>query len=197
MKILKELGLSEAQAKKILLERKRVKPKVLRRYFSDEVIRFGIVSDTHLGSLYERLDELHTFYSICKKKEIEVVLHAGDIIDGNGKMYRGHLNEIHTYGAERQVKWVEKNYPKIKGITTYFITGNHCCSFYNDNGIDVGHLSSKPDQIWNILVNMRLHFILARHGYGLFILQVARHTHSRIRCRNTASRYPQGRNQIF
>lgn len=147
MEILKELGLSEREAKKILTEKKRIKPKPLRRYFSDEVIRFGIVSDTHLGSLYERLDELHTLYAICRKEGVKIVLHSGDLVDGNGRLYRNQLNEIHTYGAQRQVEYLTKNYPKVKGITTYFITGNHDLSYYNDNGIDVGHLiqQARPD----------------------------------------------------
>ncbi len=123
-KIIKGLGLTEKQAREALLKRKHKKPKVLHRYFSNKEIKFAVIADTHLCSNYEKLDELHTFYAICKKIGIDTVIHAGDLIDGNGKMYRGHLNEIHTYGAMRQVDYAVKNYPKVKGITTYFITGN-------------------------------------------------------------------------
>jgi predicted phosphodiesterase len=139
-KIKEDFGLSEKQVRAVLLERKKEKPKILRRYFTNKEIKFGIVSDTHLCSNYERLNELHTFYAICEKVGVSEIIHAGDIIDGNGKMYRGQLNEIHTYGVMRQVKYAVKNYPKIEGINTYFICGNHCLSFYNDNGIDIGKL---------------------------------------------------------
>ena len=136
--ILEDLGLKTGQVRAILYNQKKSKPKILKRFISDKDLSFAVVSDTHLCSRYEKLDELHTFYHICKKQGVKIVFHAGDLLDGNGCMYRGNLNEIHTYGADRQIKYVVENYPKIKGITTYYTGGNHCLSFFNDNGVDVG-----------------------------------------------------------
>lgn len=149
-KLMDRLGFTEAQVKEILLERNRVKPKILPRYISDKKIKFGIVSDTHLGSRKEMLNELHTFYAICKKSGVNTIFHCGDILDGNGRMYRGQLSEIHTYGAMAQAKYVVKNYPKVEGIKTYFINGNHDLSFYNENGIDIGEIiaSKRQDMIY-------------------------------------------------
>lgn len=55
-------------------------------------------------------------------------------------MYRGNLNEIHTYGADRQIAYFVENYPKLKDGITYFIGGNHDLSYFNDNGVDIGLL---------------------------------------------------------
>ena len=150
MKGLDEFGLTKNQVRQILIGRKRKTPKVLPRYISDNVLKFGLVSDTHLCSKYEKLDELHTFYSICKKVGVRVVLHAGDLVDGSGRIYRGQLNEIHTYGAMRQADYTIKNYPQEEGIKTYFITGNHCDSFFKENGIDIGYLvaEKRKDMIY-------------------------------------------------
>ena len=147
-KKIKELGLTERQIKDILLYKKKPKPQILKRFITDKDLQFAIVSDTHLCSRYERLNELHTFYEICRKQGVKIVFHCGDEIDGNGMMYRGNLSEIHTYGADRQVQYFVDNYPKVKEIITYLITGNHSLSFYNDNGVDVGlKIANKRDDI--------------------------------------------------
>jgi predicted phosphodiesterase len=161
-KILEELNLTEAQARKILLGECVPKPKILTRYLSNRNVRFAIVSDTHLCSRYERLDELHTFYAICKKVGIKTVFHAGDILEGSGRIYRGQLNDIHTYGAMRQVKYVVENYPKVDGITTYYVLGNHDISFYSENGVDVGELISKEREDLVYLGHLQADFKLGK-----------------------------------
>ena len=138
MKLLKELGITEVQLKRILAGRRR-KPAIIHEHITDEEYEFGIISDTHICSRYECLDELHTFYAICEKIGITKVLHAGDLIDG-GMSHPGWENEIHTFGADRQVRYLIKNYPKVGGITTYFITGSHDYSFWKRAGVDVGEL---------------------------------------------------------
>jgi len=140
MKILREFGLTEAQLRKIL-NGKEVRPRIIKEAITDKEFEFGVVSDTHLCSKFEKLDELHTFYAICKKMGIKHIVHAGDIIAGQG-IYSGQENEIHTFGVDSQVGYVIKNYPQVDGITTYFITGNHCLSFFKKSGVDAGRLIS-------------------------------------------------------
>ena len=80
---------------------------------------------------------------------IKSVLHAGDVVAGFG-IYAGQENEVHTFGADAQAEYVVKNYPKIKGITTYFITGNHDLSFHKRSGVDIGQIitTKRPDMIY-------------------------------------------------
>ena len=108
----------------------------VHKYFGRR-IRFGIVSDNHLGSYYENIEVLRLAYKIFQREGIRRVYNAGDILDGE-KMYRGQEYEIHSHGAGRQVEYACKVYPKADNITTYFITGNHDMSYWKQVGLDVG-----------------------------------------------------------
>jgi predicted phosphodiesterase len=99
--------------------------------------RFGFVTDTQLGSKYEKLDLLNAAYKVFRNEGIQVVLHAGDLLDGE-KMYRGQEYELHTHGFKNQVAYAVQHYPKFKGMVTYFILGNHDLSFYKRAGAEVG-----------------------------------------------------------
>lgn len=149
MKIdLKELGLDERKLRRILLG-KTSRPRILKRALTDKTFYFGIVSDTHMCSIEERLSELHTFYEICRKEGIKYILHAGDVVAGTN-VYRGQENEIHTFGFKRQANYVVKNYPCVKGIETFFICGNHDLDYWKRAGVDIGEIiaDKRPDMIY-------------------------------------------------
>lgn len=98
--------------------------------------RVGIVSDTHLGSNTDSNRKLTEIYSIFKRQGIKQVFHAGDVVDGE-RVYRGHSRHLKIHGFEGQSNYAIRNYPKVKGITTYMISGNHDMSFYKDAGADI------------------------------------------------------------
>ena len=99
--------------------------------------KIGIVSDTHIGSTCQQITLLHEAYKIMKNEGVKQVFHAGDMIEGNGKLFRGQVYEMFLHGADTMVDYTIKNYPKVKGITTYIIGGSHDYSFYRDDGTDV------------------------------------------------------------
>jgi DNA polymerase II small subunit/DNA polymerase delta subunit B len=140
MENLKDLGISKRQLERIIRGRKP-RIRILKKNFSDDILRIGIVSDTHLCSVQEKLNELHTFYGIMKKEGITDVVNAGDVVCGWG-IYKGQENEVHTFGARNQANYVIEHYPKVKGVTTHFITGNHDQSWWNRSGVDIGELVS-------------------------------------------------------
>jgi hypothetical protein len=72
-----------------------------------------------------------------KDEGIEKVFHAGDMVEGNGRLYKGQLFEMFLHGADSMVKFAIENYPKEEGITTYAIGGSHDYSFYKESGNDV------------------------------------------------------------
>lgn len=113
--------------KKIVLESQR----------PDNTLAFGIIGDTHLGSLYEAKDALQAMYGIFKSEGIKDVLHGGDLIDGI-RVYRGQEYEIHSHGWAAQRDHFVKVAPRVPGITTHFITGNHDGSMKTAAGVDVG-----------------------------------------------------------
>jgi len=62
----------------------------------------------------------------------------------------GWENEIHTFGADRQVKYLCDNYPKYDGIKTAFILGSHDYSFWKKAGHNVGIeiQQKRPDLVY-------------------------------------------------
>ena len=87
--------------------------------------RIALISDTHIGSTCQQLTYLRDFYEKCEAVGVSAIYHAGDILAGNGKVYRGQEYELFVHGLDDTLDYFEEVYPKIDGVNTYFITGNH------------------------------------------------------------------------
>lgn len=107
------------------------------KWHGEQTIIFGLMGDTQMNSKYSQITYLHDFYNICKERGVKHVYHTGDIDDGE-QMRVGHTYECYTQGADDHIEEIVKNYPKIEGITTHFITGNHDASIYKKCGVDIG-----------------------------------------------------------
>ena len=99
--------------------------------------KIGAISDPHLASKKERLEDLQATYEIFKSQGVSVVLNAGDITDGWG-VYRGQEFEVKYFGQEEQIAYTVAKYPQVPGIITLFITGNHDLKQYEKGGVDPG-----------------------------------------------------------
>ncbi len=135
--ILKDkFGLTEKQLEKILVAKRErvIKPFNIQ---IGETYTFGALADNHACSSEERLEALHTFYHECKKRGIQDMYNAGDLLAGQD-VYKGQEYELNVFGADNQVNYLVENYPCIPGMTTHFVTGNHDYSFYKKIGLDVG-----------------------------------------------------------
>jgi len=99
--------------------------------------RIGLVGDTHFGSQYQQITALYTAYQYFHDMKIKTVLHSGDLTDGI-QVYRGQEFELFLHGSDAQVEYVIANYPKLNGIETWFICGNHDESHWRIAGIDIG-----------------------------------------------------------
>ena len=110
------------------------------------ILKFAIIGDTQLGSKYAQISHLKSFYELCASEGIKDVYHTGDVTDGL-KMRSGHEYELYKTSADDMVQDVIENYPRIEGITTHFITGNHDASIYKQVGYDIGNTISekRPD----------------------------------------------------
>lgn len=104
------------------------------------IITFGVVSDTHLCSKDQQLTHLNDFYNICENRGIKDVYHAGDVTDGYNKRRGDHIYQTFCVGADDQVNYVVKNYPKRDTITTHFIIGNHDAWHITNGGVDIGKM---------------------------------------------------------
>lgn len=132
---------------------------------------FGVVSDTHIGSRYQQLSHLATFYTICSRRRIPVIFHCGDLVDGE-KMYRGQEYEIFAHGADAQREYTVAHYPKRSGVTTYAISGNHDASFIKTGGYNIVRAIAQQrsdivylgdDVAYYVLGNIK---IMIAHGSG-------------------------------
>ena len=130
-------SLTPAQVERLVRGKKVPRKKSLKFEEPKKEFKFGIVTDTHLCSTLCKLDELKEFYKIMEKEGVTEVLHAGDMVAGNGKMFRGQLSEMTCYGFDQQAEEVINEFPSIPGVTTHAIAGNHDLSFFNDNGADL------------------------------------------------------------
>lgn len=105
--------------------------------YRTEIIKFGLISDTHLGSKHENLPFLRLAYDIFEQEGIKFVYHAGDMTEGKMR-HGGHEFEIHVHGMDDQADYVAEQYPSKPGMVTEFITGSHDLSFYKAVGGDIG-----------------------------------------------------------
>lgn len=98
-----------------------------------EHLRLGIVSDTHLGSVYEQLTHLKDFYRRAEDEGVDAFLHAGDLVQGTPRMHRGMEHEVHLHSSDGQVGYAVDVYPRSEK-KTYVITGNHDDAWINESG---------------------------------------------------------------
>lgn len=122
-------------------------PEVIKaKWKGNRVVRFALMGDTHINSKYTQLTYLHKFYDECAAQGITHIYHCGDIDEGD-QMRMGHSYECTCQGADEHVDEIVRLYPKIEGITTHFITGNHDASITRRSGHDIGKAiaAKRPD----------------------------------------------------
>jgi hypothetical protein len=103
---------------------------------SDNIFRFGVMADSHLGSKYERLDALNDSYDRFEKAGITRVYHCGNWIEGEARFNR---TDLLVHGMDAQLDYLAEKYPQRKGITTYAVTGDDHEGWYAQNaGVDIG-----------------------------------------------------------
>jgi hypothetical protein len=104
---------------------------------SENTVRFGVIGDLHIGSLYAHTSALAAYYEHCEAEGVSLVLNAGDVLDGH-KVYKGQEFELRDLGLDAQSMRLEQVAPR--SILTKFITGNHDQSFKSLAGAPVGKI---------------------------------------------------------
>ena len=91
--------------------------------FSGDCVTFGIISDTHIGSIYTDNSHIFRAFSEFEKEKVDFVVHCGDVVDGLSNR-AGHIYEVNKIGYSAQketaVKILENCPAKL-----YMIDGNH------------------------------------------------------------------------
>ena len=112
---------------------------------------FGIVSDTHYGSIYSQPSMVNTFAYECYNRGITDMFHVGDICDGDYSRIRPiHNSEVFVYGATGHLLYTAKTLPKYPGMLWRGITGSHDQTNLFNYGVDFGKELEKlrPDFIY-------------------------------------------------
>ena len=87
---------------------------------------FGVVSDTHYGSIYSQPSMVNTFAYEAYNRGITDMFHVGDISDGDYHTIRpNYVNEVFIYGATAHVDYAAKTLPKYPGMMWRYILGSH------------------------------------------------------------------------
>ena len=125
-KLLKKYDLSPDDLEHVLKQLKTPKKNINNTYKYDSKsnhIRLGVFSDTHYGHNKFRYDVHKASVKVFNKKNIDMILHCGDIIEGMSNR-DGHIYELDKIGVTAQLKeavTLLSEYNK----DLYFILGNH------------------------------------------------------------------------
>ncbi len=100
----------------------------INNYVEGEWQKFGLVSDTHLCSNYERLDVVHAMYDLFEAEGIDIVYLPGNYIDG---VTTFNMFELKTpVGFDKQMDYFFEKFPYKPGIKTYFIDADEHEGWY-------------------------------------------------------------------
>jgi len=100
-----------------------------------EKLRLLLISDTHLGSKYDRLDILRYLYAKADDKGVQHILHSGDFTDGRSNRPE-QVYELKEPSYQGQVDYCIDKYPTFGG-KTYAIQGNHDDWWYKNAGSEI------------------------------------------------------------
>ena len=112
-----------------------------------EWTKWAIIADTHVCSIHEQLELLYEFYKIAEQEKCKGVLCAGDLLAGNGTVYRGQIQDLRIIGEDKQINYFCSVFPQTS-LKTYAIAGNHDLDLWKQCGSDiVQKISEKREDI--------------------------------------------------
>lgn len=138
-----EFGMSPEEIKKILKNAGQSEPRsyeTRKLPLRSKWIKFGVLSDTHMGHKMYRPDILKHAVKNFNTQDVEFVLMPGDILEGmSGR--EGHVYELSHIGASEQLDYAVSELKQIKQpIYAITATNSHDGWFSNKNnmGFEVG-----------------------------------------------------------
>jgi len=83
---------------------------------------FAAISDTHYGSRFCRHECIAEFIRHAYERGVRVVLHGGDLLDGD---YRHSRWDLRAHGWRAQADECIRELPQLDGLRYLFVDGNH------------------------------------------------------------------------
>lgn len=115
-----------------------LKPKSYEHFFSNKHVKFGVISDTHIGEKAFDEELLLKAFKYFKKEKVDAIYHVGDISEGmSGR--EGHIYALNKIGFTNQINYIEELF-KQTDKQIFAITGNHDQWYQkkNNSGADIG-----------------------------------------------------------
>lgn len=114
---------------------------------SNGTYKIGLVSDLHACCEYTKIKSIQSAYEQFEKQGVSIVFNAGDTTHGHVDMHGSYKYEIKLRNLENQLNHLVTDYPKIDGIQTFMIAGNHDLS-WGRQGVDfIKLLSDRREDI--------------------------------------------------
>jgi putative phosphoesterase len=104
--------------------------------FSGTSFRFGLLSDTHIGSKADRPEWIGQAFEEFDREKCDFLIHAGDLTDGMGGGKLGYVNDLRVIGVDAQKMEAVKIF-KAWTKPGYIVAGNHDLWAYKAEGVDV------------------------------------------------------------
>jgi predicted phosphodiesterase len=126
-KLLKDIGVKFSPKELEAISRGRglglvTAPKVDINFDGDR-IKFGYITDTHLGGVYYNEAFWEEALEVFDEEKVQFVVHSGDVTDGLSSR-PGHIYELTHIGFEAQKQYGIAQFSKWPG-KMYMISGNH------------------------------------------------------------------------
>ena len=98
-------------------------------------VKLGLLGDTHLASKYDDVESLNRAYDLAEDKEVDVILHSGDLVDGLVST-PGYFDKLKEKTYTGQLEYAIDRYPKYSG-KTLVVSGNHDDYWYRLTGKEI------------------------------------------------------------
>lgn len=112
--------------------------------------KFIAISDTYFGSRYQQLSVLNDIYDKGHQMGYGTVFHCGNLTSGIYPIDDEYADTNFLDDTNRQISFINKYYPYIPGMKTYFITGKTDSSHLKKKKINIGKRisESREDMIY-------------------------------------------------
>ena len=101
---------------------------------------FLVISDTHIGNENMNEQYIEEVYRLAKEKKISHIFHTGDVIQSTMSGVSKKMQK-----EEKQLELLVQEYPRVKGIQTHFLLGNHDFKTLSKNSYFMSILQSRKD----------------------------------------------------
>lgn len=105
--------------------------------------KFVAISDTRIGSKFQQLNILYDIYQKAKEMGFNNVILCGNITEGLYSIKDKYAEDNFLDDSLKQIEYIKNYFPKIDGMTTYFVTGAKDEKHMLKNKINIGRRISE------------------------------------------------------